>query len=85
MEVHINNIVEPGDSRKVRMLDTKHVNFLEESFRSSPGANFHLLAGNLIKGNMDDVKKEGRAEIEAIGGNHTRAALKVPFIMLIFK
>ena len=79
MEVHINNLVEPKDCRKVRELDTKHVNYLEESFLSAPGANFNLLAGNLIKGSREDVRKEGGAVSEAIGGNHTRAALKVPY------
>ena len=75
VEVHVLNLVQPNQRRRAREMDTSHVKFLEESFLKSPGGEFNLLAGLLLKGSLEQVGNEGGATVEVIGGNHTRAAL----------
>ena len=75
VEVHNLNLVQPHQQRGSREIDTSHVKLLEESFLKSPGGQFHLLAGLVLNGSLEQVGNEGGATVEVIGGNHTRAAL----------
>ena len=75
LEVHVLNLVQPAVERRARELDTSHVKFLEDSYLTTPGGEFHLLAGLLVGGSIDKAGSKGGATIEVLGGNHTRAAL----------
>ena len=75
VKVHVMNLTEPHPKRRVRELDTKHVQFLEESYLNNPGADYSLLAGMLVTGDINKAAEVGGVVLEVIGGNHRRAVL----------
>ena len=61
----------------MRDLNTKHVHYLEKSYAECQGADFVVHVGHLISGDIEKVATEGSCIIETIGGNHSRAAVKL--------
>jgi len=47
--------------------------------RCIAGAEFHLLAGLLTRGDIEQADQPGACTVEVLGGNHTRAALTCLF------
>jgi hypothetical protein len=81
--IHMENLVEPHSSRRVRNLNVKHVNILKEQFVKNAATKMIPMVGNIPDGEAKEIKKvieqlqaAGSIKVEVIGGNHTRKALQ---------
>lgn len=77
IDVHISNLIEPSPRRLVRPVDSEHVQFLTEEFKSN-STSFVILAG-FVEDDCDIPclkEPDCGTEVEVIGGNHSRIALQ---------
>ena len=75
--MHISNLIEPSPRRLVRSVDSEHVQFLTEEFKTN-STSFVILAG-FVENDCDVLslrEPDCGTEVEVIGGNHSRIALQ---------
>ena len=75
--MHISNLIEPSLRRLVRSVDSEHVQFLTEEFKTN-STSFVILAG-FVENDCDVLslrEPDCGTEVEVIGGNPSRIALQ---------